>query len=83
MREIVRRRGTEAGVSEPIIQHRFRHSMATWYLVEFPGDEMGLRRLLGQISDDVLRSYVHLSQQLIHQRAGRASLSGWITGTGR
>ena len=35
-------------------------SRATWYLTEWPGDELGLRSLIGHINKAVLASYVHL-----------------------
>lgn len=55
--------------------HRLRHTFATWYLVTYPGDEIGLRRIIGHISHDVLADYVHFSQSIIAERAGRASLA--------
>ena len=49
--------------------------MCTQYLVMFPGDEIGLRRIVGHLSTDVLRSYVHFAQSIIAERAGHASLA--------
>jgi len=76
--DIVKRLGNAAGV-EDAIPHRFRHLYATIYLTTFPGDEIGLRRIMGHLSDDVLRTYVHLSQATLAQRAGRASpTQNWL-----
>ncbi len=72
--DVIKRLGAAAGV-DGAISHRFRHTTATWYLTIHPGDEIGLRRLLGHISKESMLAYVHLSQNLIAQRAGRASLS--------
>ena len=71
---IIARLGTIAGIpnSGP---HRLRHSFCTWYLVTYPGDELGLRRIVGHMSKDVLSSYVHFAQSVISDRAGRASLA--------
>lgn len=78
--EAVQRLGELAGVPNPI-PHRLRHTMATFYLVTFPGDEIGLRQLLGHLSHDVLADYVHYSQTVIAQRSGRASLAeSWLGG---
>lgn len=74
LEKIVRRLGAVAGV-EGAHPHRFRHTFATWYLGAYPGDEIGLRRVLGHASDRVLRQYVHLSQELVRDRAGRAAPS--------
>lgn len=70
--EIIKRLGDAAGV-DGAIPHRFRHLYATVYLTVFPGDEIGLRRIMGHLSDQVLRTYVHLSQATLAQRAGRAA----------
>jgi site-specific recombinase XerD len=70
--DVVKRLGDAAGVADAI-PHRFRHLYATVYLTMFPGDEIGLRRIMGHLSDEVLRTYVHLSQTTLAQRAGRAS----------
>jgi site-specific recombinase XerD len=70
---IVKRLGAIAGVPNAIA-HRTRHSMATHYLTVNPGDEIGLRRILGHVSDQVLADYVHISQTAIAERAGRSSL---------
>ncbi len=59
--------------------HRLRHTFCTWYLVQFPGDELGLRRIIGHLSKEVLADYVHFAQSLIAERAGRASLADqWL-----
>lgn len=71
---VIKRLGAAAGVAGAI-PHRFRHTAASHYLTIFPGDEVGLRRLLGHVGPDSMRDYVHLSQTTISQRAGRASLS--------
>jgi site-specific recombinase XerD len=69
----IQRLGVAAGVNNPI-PHRLRHSYCTWYLVANPGDELGLRRIVGHLSHDVLADYVHFAQSIIADRAGRASL---------
>jgi integrase len=55
--------------------HRLRHTFATWYVTVYPGDELGLRRIIGHVSKEVLSSYVHFAQATIAERAGRASLA--------
>jgi len=63
--------------------HRLRHTFASWYLVQYPGDELGLRRIIGHCSKEVLADYVHFAQSLIAERAGRASLAEqWLTSDG-
>jgi hypothetical protein len=47
--------------------------------VRHPGDETGLRGILGHLSDVMFRTYCHISSELIAQRAGRVSLSeAWL-----
>jgi len=70
--DVIKRLGTVAGVANAI-PHRFRHTFCTVYLTRFPGDEQGLRRIVGHLSQDVLTDYVHLAEQDIAQRAGRVS----------
>jgi site-specific recombinase XerD len=70
--ELIKRLGDSAGV-EDATPHRFRHTFCTVYLTQFPGDEIGLRRIVGHLSKDVLTDYVHLAEQAIAQRAGRVS----------
>lgn len=72
--EAIQRLGELASVPNPV-PHRLRHTFCTWYLVEFPGDEIGLRRIVGHLSHDVLADYVHFAQSIIAERAGRASLA--------
>lgn len=80
VRQILNRLAQDAHVSN-VHPHRFRHTMATWYLVRHPGDETGLRGILGHLSDDMYRVYVHLSSEIIAQRAGRTSLAeAWLGG---
>jgi site-specific recombinase XerD len=68
----------EANVSN-VHPHRFRHTFASWYLVRHPGDETGLRGILGHLSDDMYRVYTHIAHEIIAQRAGRVSLSeAWL-----
>lgn len=77
--EMVSRLGKWAAVVDAG-PHRLRHTFCTWYLVQYPGDEIGLRRIVGHLSTDVLASYVHFSQSLLAERAGHASLAEqWIT----
>ncbi len=69
---------TTAGLTG-VFPHRFRHTMATFYLVRHPGDESGLRGILGHLSDDMFRTYTHLAHEIIAQRAGRVALSeAWL-----
>jgi site-specific recombinase XerD len=76
--ELVHRLGDLAGV-EDATPHRFRHTFCTVYLTEYPGDELGLRRIVGHLSTDVLADYVHLAEQAIAQRAGRVAPSqNWL-----
>jgi integrase/recombinase XerD len=65
---------------EDAYPHRFRHTFCTWYLTVHPGDEMGLRRIVGHISTGVLADYVHLAQTTIDARRGRASLAESVLG---
>jgi site-specific recombinase XerD len=71
--DIFKRIGAIAGVVDAI-PHRARHSFATWYLTANPGDELGLRRIIGHSSREVTADYVHFAQTTIADRAGRASL---------
>jgi hypothetical protein len=71
---VIKRLGRAAGV-ENCIAHRCRHTMATHYLTVHPGDEIGLRRILGHCSNEVLSDYIHLSPATVAQRAGQASLA--------
>lgn len=76
--QVIERLGKLAGVANAI-PHRLRHTFCTWYLVQYPGDELGLRRIVGHLSKDVLSDYVHFSQSIIAERAGRASLAeAWL-----
>lgn len=70
--DIIKRLGSTAGVDNAI-PHRFRHTFCTRWLTTFPGDEQGLRRIVGHLSQDVLADYVHLAAEDIAQRAGRVS----------
>jgi site-specific recombinase XerD len=64
---------------EGVFPHRFRHTMATWYLIRNPGDETGLRGVLGHLSADMYRTYTHIAHEIIAQRAGRVALSeAWL-----
>jgi integrase/recombinase XerD len=72
--DAIERLGKSANVQDAG-PHRLRHTFATWYLVMYPGDEIGLRRIIGHVSRDVLADYVHFSQTIIAERAGRASLA--------
>ena len=76
--DVVKRLGDAAGV-DGAIPHRFRHTLATIYLEKFPGDEVGLRRILGHVSAETMRDYVHLSSTVVAQRAGRvAPAQDWL-----
>jgi integrase/recombinase XerD len=77
---VISRLGTIAGVADSG-PHRCRHCFATQYLVTYPGDEIGLRRIMGHLSFRVLASYVHIAQSIIADRAGHASLvEAWLGG---
>jgi site-specific recombinase XerD len=77
--QVIERLGKLAGVADAG-PHRLRHTFATWYLVTYPGDELGLRRIIGHLSKDVVSSYVHFAQSLIAERAGHASLAEqWLS----
>jgi site-specific recombinase XerD len=78
---IIQRLGEASGVQNPIA-HRLRHTFCTWYLVAFPGDEIGLRRIVGHLSHEVTADYVHFAQSIIADRAGRASLAEQWLGNG-
>jgi integrase/recombinase XerD len=78
--DIIKRIAAIAHV-EDAYPHRIRHTYATWYLTVNVGDEIGLRRMLGHVSKEVLQDYVHLSQAAIAERAGHVSLSEtWLQG---
>lgn len=78
--ELIKRIAALAGV-ENAYPHRLRHTFCTDYLTEHPGDEMGLRRIVGHISRDVLGDYVHLADGTIAQRVGAASIvARWLGG---
>lgn len=81
VRQVLTRLARETDVAH-VHPHRFRHTFATWYLVRHAGDETGLRGMLGHLSDDMYRTYVHISHELIAQRAGRTSLSEAWLGSG-
>src|ERR1051326_1935328 len=68
-----KRIGAIAGVAAAT-PHRARHTFCTHWLTANPGDELGLRRIVGHLSKEVLADYVHLSQHTIAERAGRTSL---------
>lgn len=78
VRSVMERLSRSAGVHN-VIPHRFRHTFSTWYLVRNPGDETGLRGILGHLSDDMYRVYAHLAHEIIAERAGRVALSeAWL-----
>jgi site-specific recombinase XerD len=62
--QVIERLGKIAGVSDAG-PHRLRHTFCTQYLVTYPGDELGLRRIVGHLSSEVLSSYVHFAQSII------------------
>lgn len=78
--DMVSRAGTLSGVPNAH-PHRLRHTFATHYLTEFPGDELGLRRIIGHVSKAVLADYVHFAQSTIADRAGRASMADMLLDT--
>lgn len=75
----ISRLGKTAAIADPG-PHRLRHTFCTQYLVTYPGDELGLRRIVGHLSYAVLADYVHFAQSIIADRAGRASLAEqWLS----
>lgn len=70
--DVIKHLGDLAGVPDAT-PHRFRHTFCTIYLTVYPGDELGLRRIVGHLGNDVTADYVHLAQQEIAHRAGRVS----------
>lgn len=77
-RAVLHRLGEVSGVPN-CIPHRFRHTFATMYLVRHPGDETGLRGTLGHLSQEMFRTYIHLSSEFLAKRAGRVALSeAWL-----
>lgn len=77
--QAIERLGKVASVAN-VGPHRLRHTFATEYLTLYAGDEIGLCRIIGHVSKEVLASYVHMSQSVIAQRAGRSSLAErWLS----
>lgn len=63
--------------------HRARHTAASEFLAERPGAEIQLRSRLGQVSSEVLRDYVTISDPSAAAAAETASLSEkWKLGAG-
>jgi integrase len=80
--QVIERLGQAAAVKDAGA-HRLRHTFSSWYLVQYVGDELGLRRIIGHVSKEVLADYVHFAQTIIAERAGRASLAEqWLTSDG-
>lgn len=76
--DVIQSLGRAAGVDNPI-PHRLRHTFCTWYLTAHPGDELGLRAVVGHLSKEVLADYVHFSTAALRERVGRSSLSDiWL-----
>lgn len=77
----LKRLAAEAEVAGPVFAHRFRHAFATEFLARHPGDEHGLRDILGHLSPSMYRTYVHISHELIARRGGNLSISEqWLGG---
>lgn len=72
--DIIKRVAALAGVNDAY-PHRLRHTYCSWYLTSYPGDELGLRRIVGHLSRNVLADYVHFADSTIAERAGHASLA--------
>jgi site-specific recombinase XerD len=70
----IQRLGEIAHVANTVA-HRLRNTFCTQYLVMYPGDELGLRRIVGHVSKEVLATYVSFAQSVITDRAGHASLA--------
>lgn len=78
--EVIKHLGDLAGVADAY-PHRCRHTFCTFYLTVHPGDELGLRRIVGHLSKEVLANYVHLADTTISQRQQRSSLAEtWLSG---
>jgi len=77
--DVIKRIAAVAGV-EDAYPHRCRHTYASHYLTVHPGDELGLRRIMGHLSHQVLADYVSISQTTIAQRAGKASIAEMLLG---
>jgi site-specific recombinase XerD len=77
--DVIKRVAALASVTDAY-PHRLRHTFATHYLTVHPGDEIGLRRIMGHVSKNVLADYVHLAQSTIAQRAGQASIAEMLLG---
>jgi integrase/recombinase XerC len=76
--DVIKRIAELAGVDDAY-PHRLRHTFCTWYLTVYPGDELGLRRIVGHMSRNVLADYVHFAEATIAERSGRVSLSeSWL-----
>lgn len=80
--DIIKRLGKIASVAEAG-SHRCRHTFASLYLTIHPGDELGLRRIIGHASPAVTADYVHLSQSTIASRSVHASVIETMASTPR
>lgn len=80
--DVVHRLGAQAGV-ENTHPHRLRHTFCTNYLTANPHDELGLRRIVGHLSRDVMEDYVHLADATLRERAGRSRLSASLSSVRR
>lgn len=79
--QVIHELGRIAGVANAI-PHRFRHTMATRWLVDHPGDIMGLRRIMGHVSDAAIFDYIHISQLDIDRHEKRISPLTWLRASG-
>ena len=77
--DVIKRIAALAGVDDAY-PHRLRHTFCTHYLTVHPGDELGLRRIVGHVSRNVLADYVHLAQSTVAHRAGQASIAEMLLG---
>lgn len=78
LRQLFKRLGAQAGVPD-CIPHKCRHSFCTAWLVQYPGDEAGLRRIAGHVSERVMQRYIHFSQLTLAERHGRGSpVTQWL-----
>lgn len=63
-----------AGIKKHLTPHTLRHSFATEYLRQNPGDIEGLRKILGHVSLATTQRYTHLLVEDLRESMGRVRL---------